>query len=328
MWKGQRGDKMGLLEKVKNMFTEEVEVEETKPIKKEVIQVEIPAPEVKERRPQVQTEVAEAKPVSESTVLNREEKFVFPVYFDDKDFDTLEKREEEKVKPKEPAPYGGKPKEPAPYGGKSQEAYHKPKEAKALEPESKIFKPTPIISPVYGILDKNYRKEDITSKKKADYYEPNRSLNVDDVRKKAFGTLEDDLESTLFGNNSILFREEPQEKEPEKPSLDELMLGGAKHAKKELSVTDDLEAMLGEPDFEENQEETNEISESTDTDDFDFTPESDLRHAFDLEVEDTEDTEEREEEMKPKKKKEEKESLDESDLFNLIDSMYDKGEDE
>ena len=39
--KNNRGDRMGFLEKVKNMFTEEVE--ET-PIKKEVMQVEIPAP--------------------------------------------------------------------------------------------------------------------------------------------------------------------------------------------------------------------------------------------------------------------------------------------
>ena len=31
--------------------------------------------------------------------------------------------------------------------------------------EKKSFKPSLIISPVYGVLDKNYHKEDITSKK-------------------------------------------------------------------------------------------------------------------------------------------------------------------
>ena len=30
--------------------------------------------------------------------------------------------------------------------------------------EKKNFKPTPIISPVYGILDKNYTKDDIVSR--------------------------------------------------------------------------------------------------------------------------------------------------------------------
>ena len=39
---------MGLLDKLKNMFTEE-EVEENEPIKKEVFQVEIPAPHIEEK---------------------------------------------------------------------------------------------------------------------------------------------------------------------------------------------------------------------------------------------------------------------------------------
>ena len=38
---------MGFLDKVKNLFTEEIEVEEV-PIKKEVMKVEIPAPTMKE----------------------------------------------------------------------------------------------------------------------------------------------------------------------------------------------------------------------------------------------------------------------------------------
>ena len=35
------------------------------------------------------------------------------------------------------------------------------------EETKRIFKPTPIISPVYGVLDKNYKKDEITSKKKS-----------------------------------------------------------------------------------------------------------------------------------------------------------------
>lgn len=57
------------------------------------------------------------------------------------------------------------------------------------------FKPSPIISPIYGILDKNYRKEDVPVKKEvhltSSYARGN--VSVDDVRKKAYGNLRDDL---------------------------------------------------------------------------------------------------------------------------------------
>ena len=75
----------------------------------------------------------------------------------------------------------------------------KPKKEEKVE--KKVFKPTPIISPVYGILDKNYHKEDIKQKNnsKESAYSNNKEVSIDDIRKKAFGTLEDDLEVTLFG---------------------------------------------------------------------------------------------------------------------------------
>ena len=64
---------------------------------------------------------------------------------------------------------------------------------KAYGTESKddkgYFKPSPIISPIYGILDKNYKKEDVVSKKEihitSSYAKTN--MNVDDIRNKAYG---------------------------------------------------------------------------------------------------------------------------------------------
>ena len=57
------------------------------------------------------------------------------------------------------------------------------------------FKPSPIISPIYGILDKNYKKEDVVTKKEvrlvSSYAREN--ISVEDVRKKAYGTLSDDI---------------------------------------------------------------------------------------------------------------------------------------
>ena len=41
----------------------------------------------------------------------------------------------------------------------------------------------------------------------------NTSITIDDVRRKAYGTLEDDIETTLFGSNSILFNDEKEDSE-------------------------------------------------------------------------------------------------------------------
>ena len=132
---------MGFFEKVKNMFTEEVEDDDVKveQIKKEVTKVTIESPKVKS---DTEDEVLEAFKYNEES--NK------PVFFDDNDFKDLNLYDEPKVeKLEEKLP------EKEIYGSKIQ-----------IEPviEKKNFKPTPIISPVYGILNKNYHKEDIVSR--------------------------------------------------------------------------------------------------------------------------------------------------------------------
>ena len=76
---------MKFLEKVKNMFTEEVE-EEVKPIKTEVRKVEIPAP-VKQVIKEESSSVNDN--ISQNETIRKEEKAKAPVFFDDKDFDKL-----------------------------------------------------------------------------------------------------------------------------------------------------------------------------------------------------------------------------------------------
>ena len=134
----------------------------------------------------VKREVIKEDDVSDNKVLKEEAKT--PVFFNDDDFKELEK-------PKEVV----------------KSSYLKEKPVIKKE-EKKIFKPTPIISPVYGVLDKNYHKEDITSKRQVSLSDT-ASLSIDDVRKKAYGTLEDDLENTMFGSNSILFNKETEKEE-------------------------------------------------------------------------------------------------------------------
>lgn len=164
---------MKLFEKVKNMFTEEIE-EEKPVIKKEVRHVEIPTPKVEEK------EVEEKK----------EEKLLF---FDDKDFEDLEREEEKIIKP---IP---KKEEPLPYKGVKPVVSDEPK---------KVFKPSPIISPVYGVLDKNYKKDDIVTKKspRSSYHSEN--ITVDDVRERAFSTLEDDLKNEILDDDYIVSKRE------------------------------------------------------------------------------------------------------------------------
>ena len=50
-------------------------------------------------------------------------------------------------------------------------------------------------------MDKNYHKEDIRQKNNysSGAYYNHKDVNIDVIRKKAYGTLEDDLEVTLFG---------------------------------------------------------------------------------------------------------------------------------
>ncbi len=275
---------MGILNKFKNMFTEEIEEEIDEPVKKEMISVEIPSPIERERKtikekeekptPKVDriVENREIRPskkdvsptrTRENTTSPRreevlskpkeEEKFTFPVFFDDDDFDTLdkkvEKKEERKVEP---------------YGGKKKEI--------KKEDTSKKFKPTPIISPIYGVLDKNYKKEDITNKiNKTSSSRSHKEMTIDDLRKKAYGTLEDDLESGLLNDTAY-----------DKPAV----------FREETDMFDDLS--MFEDDF--------------------LTPPYETRSA---------NTEENMVKQELEKNVDEKA---ETDLFNLIDSMYEKGD--
>ena len=183
---------MKLVDKIKNMFTEEVE-EEKPVIKKEVMHVEINTPK--------QEEIEEVETFEEPV---KEEKPA-PIFFDDKDFDALEKPKIEKVeKVQEEETFKDK------YKGKKQ----------LEEQKTKVFKPSPIISPVYGILDKDYTTDESETKKIVPmtvHYE-HKELTVDDIRRKAFGTLEDDIETTLFGKEEM----PPMHEKKEEPEQEEV----------------------------------------------------------------------------------------------------------
>lgn len=243
---------MGILDRVRNMFTEEVD-----------------EPVTKEENVDTNEQIELEEEQKEETLLPKKEEKPMPIFFDDQDFATLEKpriKEEKK------------------------EAEEKPYVKKVDVPEKKAFKLSPVISPVYGVLDKNYHKEDITPKRptsKVTYYD-RENMTIEEVRKKAYGTLEDELETTLLSKkeDDEVIGSRMQRKYRNGIMLDELMDMEKEVAKEEL----DADSKTLEP-----------IA----LDNFLLADEGEMEEDYKDPLDDT---------------------LTESDLFHLIDSMYDKEE--
>ncbi len=287
---------MGLMDKLKNIFTEEVEDDEVKveEIKKEVRSVPISSPTVERRETKKTPKKIISTDVEENDKLEpigkKEETKSSPVFFTERDFedmieprrrvDKYEKTErhiEEKRKEEEkPKPYGGN------YNNNT-----------IIQKEKITFKPTPIISPVYGILDKNYHKEDIVERKE-NSYEVADGLSVDSIRNKAYGTLEDEIEEVMTST-------------PKKKS----------EAVEDVDLFDELEEANAKDDSKTKKEfKDKKIKEIEDTT-IDLTQELDnllmSKKKYNSVKDDDND-------------KATKEKLAEDDLFNLIDSMYEEGE--
>ena len=277
---------MGVLSKLKGIFYDEVIVEEPeeeikkvdKIVKKEVV-VEEPVEEVKPKFDAFE-EMKEAKeePVrSERELFRSERTFNFTEFDDEEELPprktvlTME-REREREKPT--------------IARSTQPVITPP------EPEKpKVFKPSPIISPVYGILDKDYKKEEIKSKTTVNPEPVKPKVTVyDTVRRKAYGTLEDDLEDTL--NSMELTIEETRSSMNETEDYSQTMNKAAKIEElinKIDDATEELDKTMSVGELEDSVELENfedDYNDKTMTD-------SSLEH----------------------------------DLFNLIDSMYDDKED-
>ena len=73
---------------------------------------------------------------------------------------------------------------------------------KKEEPKPKKFKPTPVISPVYGVLDKNYTKDEVKVQDEKSYeiQRTPRKVDFETIRNKAFGNLTDDIKNAMCEN--------------------------------------------------------------------------------------------------------------------------------
>ena len=164
--------------------------------------------------------------------------------------------------------------------------------------EQKVFKPTPPISPIWGVLGKDYEKEDIKDKTVDTDKQLNPGITTyDTVRRKAYGTLEDELEDTLNSLNNKVTTDAIN-KEIDKVDKDMDLL------EQKTAKIEDLISKI--------EDATNEVSDEMTVGD----------------LEDSVELENFEDEKEEKKVSDETltDSSLEHDLFNLIDSMYDDKE--
>ena len=279
---------MGVFSKLKNIFYDEEYIDE-------------PEAEIKKVDKVVKKEVEEAKPRVEEIKITREEpkreeiKRVVEepkssndfsereLFRSERTFNFTEFDDDEELPPRRNV------------------LNSEPKVAKRVEvqkpdiPEQpKIFKPSPVISPIYGILDKDYKKDEVVSKtvREEKIVIKDSATTYDTVRRKAYGTLEDELEDTLNSMNKLT----PEAISNEVNKIDE----SVNELDKTTNKIEDLISKI--------ESTTSDISVG------------ELEDKMELEHFDDEDDE-------PVSDKTMTNSTLEHDLFNLIDSMYDDKED-
>ena len=210
--------------------------------------------------------------------------------------------------------------------------------------EKSYFKPSPIISPIYGILDKNYKKEDVVQKRDvrvSNSFERDK-VSIDDIRKKAYGSLTEDLEDEF--RDDIPSNEVVEDNEnllvdlnDEKPTVKEVTMGDAVEYFEDLGLeynvdyVDDSkkqvvsETVEEEPVIEktekkeekkvEKKEPKKEVKKEKET-----TPEKEEPEV--KVVPEREEEKEKEVELIDDKNDDENIIKDDENLFDLIDSMY------
>lgn len=251
----------------------EIEKEEEKKISKTQDIEELYFEDVSE----VKEELNEIK----SRTQKNEAEFKFP-QFDDDDFavskvrpEPLFEKEIRREEPKKPLYQGSKRKE-----------------------ETKKFKPSPIISPIYGLLDSdgNTIKEEDKVKEKTKYEE----VSLDSVRKKAYG-IDEELEDTMkrLSKKTIEEAEKDMEKEEKELSREKSKKVIEKENIFVKDDSDDDDMILPNVNFKE-------IDVDKEREKLKDTKKDIIREDnFDDDSDDDDDTKEQ-------------------DLFNLIDSMYQK----
>ena len=197
------------------------------------------------------------------------------------------------------------------------------------------FKASPVISPVYGVLDKNYKKDEVKEKSDEVMKRPSKKVDFETVRKKAFGNLTDEIKDSMLCENCELYKEvkrisalkeddllydmtvdEPKEKTIEK-AYDDYEEFGVVYEPKTIKK---VEEEVVEEELEEDKEPII-VHNKVEDDIIDL-----LDDKKEIKEEINEVIKEEKEEIPSREKK--KDTKVDADFFELIDSMYKERVDE
>ncbi len=339
---------MKFIDKIKDLFSDEEEVVETKEIEIEDSEEETPKEERKlptfmrnkieeEQKREAERKKREDPLVQEPVISDREmtrsrsdNSFAFPIDMDE-------------------------PEEVLPPRYSNQNVLQREKSVAELyskkeEPKPRKFKPTPVISPVYGILDKNYTKEDVKVQDEKSYelQRPSRKVDFETVRNKAFGNLTDDIKNNLC-ENCELYQEVKITKASElkvKTKVETDLLSDMKEDKltppKDISLGDaednyfdfgvDYEAPKKEPAPKSEPEDIDEIKIVNHNEEESTAEKIEVKEAPEeiLKIEPLEEAIETEESadsvLASLDEVGKEEDTSSNDIFNLIDSVYEEEE--
>ena len=211
----------------------------------------------------------------QSRVVKNENEFKFPEFNDD-DFMTTRRVEEPIILKEE----------------KREEKVALYQGSKRKE-ETKKFKPSPIISPIYGLLDSEGNLIKESSSDKITLSKSREEMSLDDIRKKAYGKLDLELENTLNKLNGKTIEEAEKDMEKEEKKV-------------ELSRTKQKEKLKS----------IDPIVEKRKSDDDMILPNINFKE-IDVDAERN-----KENKVSPKDIDDEDDDTKEQDLFHLIDTMY------
>lgn len=206
---------MSIFKKFQNLFMDDVEEAEEIEIEEKTESPKLPTIMQNEIDKKVyikesSDEKTKEEPKKETIVSDNEAtrtnmKFNFPIEFNEKDWTS--------IKPKKPL-YNSEPIKLRSENTSINSGFKSTLKKEEPKPQPK-FRCSPIISPVYGILDKNYKKEDVQAKDVDDYEIPRTNVSVDfeSIRKKAFGTLTDELKDNMMCEGCELLKKEIKKEE-------------------------------------------------------------------------------------------------------------------
>lgn len=212
---------MGLLEKIKNALFEEDDDEEEKVSKKET---RVREEKIAKKIDVIKTTTVDVPPRKEEVLepldFKTPERPKGPIIFDDEDFlsDTKELHFKEVPKKEEKILYGGY-------------------ETKKEEIKKEKFRPSPIISPVYGLVEQP-KKEETKERKTLDHIfveERKKEINFDSIREKAFGDIRVKKEEpeSIEEEKSLLY---DMQEDNDLPSIGKITLGDAEEYFEDLGL--------------------------------------------------------------------------------------------